>query len=133
MSVNNKKINLYNIRYKNSMKPIDWSYYTKFFPDRDRAVQALCMDTDLKNSEANDVVTEIFGRLINGEVEQRRANAEYSGTRYNSSYNDYSTKTSSFDSSSNIGKGIGCGCFSILYLFFGAIFSLVGIYHGKKK
>ena len=59
----NKKINLYNIRYKNSMKPIDWSYYTKFFPDRDRAVQALCMDTDLKKSEANDVVTEIFGRL----------------------------------------------------------------------
>ena len=37
----NKKINLYNIRYKNSMQPIDWAYYTKFYPEKVKAfVQA---------------------------------------------------------------------------------------------
>lgn len=132
-------VNLYNIRYKNSMKPIDWVYYTKFYPEKTEAIQALHLDTGLGLADAKEVVDEIFSRLERGEAEQRKANAEYSSKRYNSTYNNhqYSEINNSNEELKNdlkkVGMGIGCGCFSIIYIFFGVIFRLAGVSSGKKR
>ena len=72
----NKKINLYNIRYKNSMQLIDWAYYTKFYPEKVKAIKELRMDTGISLKDGKDAVEEIFARLERGEVQQRPANAE---------------------------------------------------------
>ena len=72
----NKKIDLYNIRYKDSMKPIDWAYYTKFYPEKVKAIKELRMDTGISLKDGKDAVEEIFARLERGEVQQRPANAE---------------------------------------------------------
>ena len=77
MKKNEKNVDLYSIRYKNSMKPVDWTYYTKFYPNKPNAIQALRLDTGLGLAEAKDVIDEIFARLNRGEVKQREANAEH--------------------------------------------------------
>lgn len=64
----NKKINLYNIRYRNSMQPIDWAYYTKFYPEKVKAIKELRMDTGISLKDGKDVIEEIFARLERGEV-----------------------------------------------------------------
>ena len=76
MTKKGKNINIYSIRYKNSMKPIDWTYYTKFYPEKAKAIYALRFDTGLDLTDAKDVVEEIFTRLERGEAEQRESNAE---------------------------------------------------------
>ena len=87
----NKQVNLHNIRYKNSMKPIDWAYYTKFYPEKTKAIQALRLDTGLGLKEAKEVVEEIFARLEKGEVEKRKVNAEYQAPKNQHAhyYNEY--------------------------------------------
>ena len=120
----NKKINLYNIRYKNSMQPIDWTYYTKFYPEKAKAIQALRIDTGLSLKEGKDVIDEIFERLERGEVQQRPANAEAPYKEPDVSYGD---------GLKNVGKGAGCCLFSIFYIIIGVIFSLAGINIGKKR
>ena len=72
----NKKIDLYSIYYKNSMKPIDWKYYTKFYPEKAKAIQALRLDTGLSLTDAKAVMDEIFSRLEKGQVEKQPSNAE---------------------------------------------------------
>lgn len=120
----NKKIDLYNIRYKDSMKPIDWTYYTKFYPEKTKAIQALRLDTGLSLKEGKDVVDEIFARLERGEVQQRPANAEAPYKEPDISYGE---------GLKNVGKGAGCCLFSIFYIIIGVIFSLAGINIGKKR
>ena len=120
----NKKINLYNIRYKDSMKPIDWAYYTKFYPERVKAIQVLRDDTGLSLTDAENVIKEIFARLERGEVQQRPANAE-------ASYKE--PEVSSGEGLKNAGKGAGCCLFSIFYIIIGVVFSLAGINIGKKR
>ena len=71
-----QKINLCNIRYKNSMQPIDWAYYTKFYPEKAKAIRELRIDTGVSLSEGKDVIEEIFARFERGEVQQRPADAE---------------------------------------------------------
>lgn len=77
MKNNVKSIDLYSIRFKNSMKPIDWTYYTKFYPNKTKAIQVLRLDTGLGLADAKVVVEEIFARLNRGDVEQRETNAEH--------------------------------------------------------
>lgn len=120
----NKKINLYNIRYKNSMQPIDWAYYTKFYPEKSKAIQALRDDTGLSLTDAENVIKEIFARLERGEVQQRPANAEASYKK---------PEVSSGEGLKNAGKGAGCCLFSIFYIIIGVVFSLAGINIGKKR
>lgn len=120
----NKKINLYNIRYKDSMKPIDWTYYTKFYPEKTKAIQALRIDTGLSLKEGKDVVDEIFARLEHGEIQQRPANAEAFYKAPDVSYGEDLKKA---------GKVTGCCLFSVFYIIFGVIFNLTGKYSGKKR
>lgn len=120
----NKKIDLYNIRYKDSMKPIDWTYYTKFYPEKTKAIQALRLDTGLSLKEGKDVVDEIFARLERGEVQQRPAKAEAPYKEPDISYGE---------GLKNVRKGAGCYLFSIFYIIIGVIFSLAGINIGKKR
>ena len=120
----NKKINLYNIRYKDSMQPIDWTYYTKFYPEKAKAIQALRIDTGLSLKEGKDVIDEIFARLERGEVQQRPANAEAPYKEPDVSYGE---------GLKNVGKGAGCCLFSIFYIMIGVVFSLAGINIGKKR
>ena len=120
----NKKIDLYNIRYKDSMKPIDWTYYTKFYPEKTKAIQVLRLDTGLSLKEGKDVIDEIFARLERGEVQQRPANAEAPCKEPDISYGE---------GLKNVGKGAGCCLFSIFYIIIGVIFSLAGINIGKKR
>ena len=120
----NKKINLYNIRYKNSMQPIDWAYYTKFYPEKVKAIKELRMDTGISLKDGKDAVEEIFARLERGEVQQRPANAE-------APYKE--PEVSSGEGLKNVGKGAGCCLFSIFYIIIGVVFSLAGINIGKKR
>ena len=138
-SSRNKEGNLYTIRYKNSMQPIDWVHYTKFYPEKTKAIQMLRLDTGLGLKEAKDVVDEIFSRLERGEVEQRKPNAEYDPSKHPIEYNDF--ESSLFQGSSSaandelkaVGKGIGCGCFTIVYFCISLIFKLAGIGTGRKS
>ena len=120
----NKKIDLYNIRYKDSMKLIDWTYYTKFYPEKTKAIQVLRLDTGLSLKEGKDVIDEIFARLERGEVQQRPANAEAPYKEPDISYGE---------GLKNVGKGAGCFLFSIFYIIIGVVFSLAGINIGKKR
>lgn len=120
----NKKIDLYNIRYKDSMKLIDWTYYTKFYPEKTKAIQVLRLDTGLSLKEGKDVIDEIFARLERGEVQQRPANAE-------APYKE--PEVSSGEGLKNAGKGAVCCLFSIFYIIIGVVFSLAGINIGKKR
>lgn len=120
----NKKIDLYNIRYKDSMKLINWTYYTKFYPEKTKAIQVLRLDTGLSLKEGKDVIDEIFARLERGEVQQRPANAEAPYKEPDISYGE---------GLKNGGKGAGCCLFSIFYIIIGVIFSLAGINIGKKR
>lgn len=119
-----KKINLYNIRYKDSMNPIDWKYYTKFYPEKARAIQALRLDTDLSLTDAKFVIEEIFSRLEQGQIEKQPSNAEHTSQP---------SKKSSNEDLKTTGKVTGCCLFSIIYIFFGAIFKLTSEYSGKRK
>ena len=120
----NKKINLYNIRYNDSMQPIDWAYYTKFYPEKAKAIKVLRMDTGISLKDGKDAVEEIFARLERGEVQQRPANAE-------APYKE--SEVYSGEGLKNAGKGAGCCLFSIFYIIIGVIFSLAGINIGKKR
>ena len=120
----NKKIDLYNIRYKDSMKLIDWTYYTKFYPEKTKAIQVLRLDTGLSLKEEKDVIDEIFARLERGEVQQRPAHAEAPYKEPDISYGE---------GLKNVGKGAGCCLFSIFYIIIGVVFSLAGINIGKKR
>ena len=137
-TVDDKRINLYNIRYKNSMKPIDWAYYTKFYPETAKAIHALRLDTGLGLKEAKKVVEEIFARLERGEVEQRKANAEYVGSKkyHGSDYNTGEYRGMDPDTKEDLkkaGKVTGCCLLAIPYIFLGVIFKLAGMYTGKKR
>ena len=120
----NKKIDLYRIYYKNSMKPIDWKYYTKFYPEKAKAIQALRLDTGLSLTDAKAVMDEIFSRLEKGQVEKQPSNAEPSYQPSKESYKE-DLKTA--------GKVTGCCLFGIIYIFFGAIFKLTSEYSGKRR
>ena len=137
---NNKKINLYSIRYKNSMEPVDWKYYTKFYPNNAKAIQQLRLHTGLGLKEAKEVVDEIFARVERGEVERRVDNTEYSQAAYDNykkvnreETRNYYDNTEWKKVGAAAGKGIGCGCFTILYLIFGTIFTLTGNYSKKRR
>ena len=119
-----QKINLCNIRYKNSMQPIDWAYYTKFYPEKAKAIRELRIDTGVSLSEGKDVIEEIFARFERGEVQQRPADAESPYKAPDVNYGEGLKKA---------GKGVGCCLFSIFYIIFRAIFSLTGKYSGKRK
>lgn len=119
----NKKVNLYNIRYKDSMQPINWAYYTKFYPEKVKAIKVLRVDTGLSLAEAKEVIEEIFSRLERGESQQRPANAEAPYKAQDVSYGEDLKKA---------GKVTGCCLFSVFYIIFGMIFNLTGKYSGKK-
>ena len=120
----NKKIDLYRIYYKNSMKPIDWKYYTKFYPEKAKAIQALRLDTGLSLTDAKSIMDEIFLKVEQGQVKKQPSNAE---TAYQPS------KESSNENLKTAGKVTGCCLFSIIYTFFGAIFKLTSEYSGKRR
>ena len=102
-----KKIDLYTIRYKNSMKPIDWGYYTKYYPEKVQAIYALRLDTNLSLADAQAVIEEIFDRIERGEVSKReipvddpqekKRRDEYAKTITDNYYGD---------NNSSVGKGI---------------------------
>ena len=138
---NTKKINLYSIRYKNSMQPVDWKYYTKFYPNKPKAIQQLRLHTGLGLKEAKEVVDEIYLKVENGEVERRADNTVYSQAAYDKHAQmrreDMMTYSSQKrekvkKSGPTIGQGIGCGCFTILYIFFGTIFKVTSNYSKKR-
>ena len=132
-----KPINLHSIRYKNSMKPIDWAYYTKFYPEKTKAIQALRLDTGLGLAEAKKVVEEIFARLEQGEVEQRKPNPEYVPRKERPVFSEYQQTYKSANASpkkkTKAKKVIGLGCLSVAYIFAGTIFKLTEEYSGKKR
>ena len=137
---NTKKINLYSIRYKNSMQPVDWKYYTKFYPNKPKAIQQLRLHTGLGLKEAKEVVDEIFARVERGEIERQEDNTEYSQAAYDNCYEmSREEKGSYYDNDewktvgTAVGKGIGCGCFTVLSIFFGTIFTLTGNYSKKRR
>ena len=134
----NGKMDLYNIRYKNSMEPIDWGYYTKFYPEKVKAIHALRLDTNLDLKDAKEVVEEIFARLERGEVEQRKANAEHVASKkekqFNCNYEEYNTiNTYTEKTSRNSSVHLGCCLLAIPYIAIGIIFNLAGINVGKKR
>ena len=118
-----KKVNLYTVRYKNSMQPIDWIYYTKFYPNKAQAIQQLRLDTGLSLSEGKDVIDEIFARVERGEVEKLPSNMESTYQKPRNSSNE-GLKTA--------GKTTGCCLFGIFYIFFGVIFKLTSSYSKKR-
>lgn len=134
----NKKINLYNIRYKNSMKPIDWAYYTKFYPEKLEAIRELWLDTGLGLKEAKEVVEEIFARLEKGEVEQRKANAEHDPSkkydRLDYNYGEYKgINSTTKEAMKKCSILTGFCLLAIPYIIIGVIFNLAGIDFGKKR
>ena len=134
----NKQVNLHNIRYKNSMKPIDWVYYTKFYPEKTKAIQALRLDTGLGLKEAKEVVEEIFARLEKGEVEKRKVNAEYQAPKNQQAHYYSDSEYQGVDAATKedlkkAGRVTGCCLLAIPYIFFGVIFKLVEMYSGKKR
>lgn len=130
----NKSINLYQIRYKDSMKPIDWRYYTKFYPAKTKAIQGLRLDTGLGLAVAKEAVEEIFARLERGEVEKVPANTEYDAKMYAKDLHDSaSSDTSAQADLKKVGQGIGCGCIAIIYIFFRVIFNLAMPTKGKRR
>lgn len=118
-----KKVNLYTVRYKNSMQPIDWKYYTMFYPNKSKAIQQLRLDTGISLSEGKDVVDEIYARVERGEVDVRPLNKE-------ASYQN--TKASSNEGLKTAGKTTGCCLFGIFYIIFGVIFKLTSSYSKKR-
>ena len=64
------------------MQPVDWKYYTKFYPDKAKAIYQLRLDTGLTLKEAKEIIDEIFLKIENGEVERRADNTVYSQTAY---------------------------------------------------
>ena len=103
-----------------------------------KAIQALRLDTGLGLKEAKEVVEEIFARLEKGEVEQRKANAEYDASKKyrGADYNyvehrgmDPATK----EDLKKAGRVTGCCLLAIPYIFLAVIFKLAGIDLGKKR
>ena len=123
--IKKQPINLYNIRRKNSMQPIDWRYYTGFYPEKEVAATALHMDTDLSMEEAREVIDEIYNRVERGEVEIQERSTRYFG--------DCNSDVEFKEDMKNVGKGVGCGGLVVIYIFLSAIFSLAGVTSGRKR
>ena len=70
------------------------------------------MDTSLGLKEAKDIL---------------KANTEYTSRSSTSAYNEHTDEYEVIHLWRRLiknGKGVGCGCFAIIYIFFGAIFNL---------
>ena len=76
MAKKEKIIDLYSLRYRNSMKLIDWVYYTKFYPEKTKAIKAIRLDTGISLAEGKAAIEEIFARIERGEVKLIEANTE---------------------------------------------------------
>ena len=122
-----KVVDLYSIRYKNSMKPIEWTYYTKFYPQKSDAIYALRLDTELNLTEAKAVVEEIFSRVERGEVELCEANTENHVKEY-----VRESKSSSKRTLKAVGKGVVAVGGLTAYFGIGVIAKLTSKYMKKK-
>lgn len=116
-----------NICYKNTTAPVDWTYYARFYPEKTKAIQRLRLDTGLGLKEAKEIVEEIFSKHEQGTLG--------SGSSLNCiSENNYQNAPSSANEGwKKAGKGMGCGCFTLIVVFLGSIFKLAGMYSGKRK
>lgn len=117
-------MNLSNIYYKDSMQPIDWTYYPKFYPEKVKAIKELRLDTGLSLKDAKEVIEEIFARLERGEVAKCAPDTESPYQKPEKPRGEGLKKA---------GK-VGGGClFFIVYIIFGVIFSLTGRYSRKRR
>lgn len=129
----NKKVDLYSLKYKNSRKPIDWTYYTQFYPNITEAIKVLRLDTGLGLKDAKDVIDEIFRRIEKEEIKLQKSavdNSEVEAARHEDKLIGAENRKKA---AKTVGKGVGLGIFTIGYTFFGTIFKLTEMYSGKKR
>ena len=127
MAKKEKVVDLNSIRYENSMQPIDWAYYTKFYPEKLQAIKEIRLDTGISLAEGKAAIEEIFARLERGEIEQREANAENKAVEY---INE--SESTSDGTLKAIGKGALFTGGLLAYVGLGIIAKLTSDYMKKK-